>query len=113
MKQTLKIILGSALATAAVMKAVPALAEAAPAKVNVSIVRTSDLDLSTTAGRAQLDHRLVTAAREVCGPASDVDLVGKNEVRLCRKNVLADARAKTSERLAAGRGPTTITIAAR
>ncbi len=46
---------------------------------NVSIVQTGDLDLSTSAGRSALDHRLVIAAREVCGTASDVDLAGKNQ----------------------------------
>ncbi len=47
MRQTLKIIAVSALATAAVIKAVPAFAE--PAQ-NVSIVRTADLDLSSADG---------------------------------------------------------------
>jgi UrcA family protein len=112
MKQTLKIILGSALATAAVLKGVPAFAEAAPANVNVSIVHAGDLDLSTAAGRAQLDHRMVVAAGEVCGTASDTDLAGKNQVRACRKNVLADARAK-GEQITARAGPDTITLAAR
>jgi UrcA family protein len=112
MKQTLKIILASALATAAVLKAVPAFAETSPAQ-NVSIVRTADLDLSTSAGRAKLDHRLVIAAHEVCGTASDVDLAGKNKVRECRTNVLADARSKASEATAARGASRAIAIAAR
>lgn len=91
MKQTLKIIAFSALATAAVIKGVPALAEPAAAQV-VSIVHTADLDLSSKAGREALDHRLVTAAFDVCGTASDVDLAGKNKVRACRSDVLAKAR---------------------
>ena len=98
MKQTLKIIFASALATAAVIKAVPALAE--PVQ-NISIVRTADLDLSTRAGRDQLSHRLVIAAHEVCGSASDADLAGKNKVRQCRHDVLAEAGAK-AQSLAAG-----------
>ena len=92
MKQTLKIISFSALATAAVIKAAPLLAEPAPSQ-NVSIVHTADLDLSSKAGREALDHRLVTAAYEVCGTASDVDLAGKNKVRACRSDVLAKARS--------------------
>jgi UrcA family protein len=96
MKQTLKIIAASALATAIVIKAAPALAEPAAAQ-NVSIVHTGDLDLSTDAGRRQLDKRLVIAARDGCGQASDVDLAGKNQVRACRIRVLADARAKGAE----------------
>jgi UrcA family protein len=102
MKQTLKIIAVSALATAAVLKAAPALAEDAPWQ-NVSIVRTSDLDLSTPSGRSELDHRLVNAAYEVCGTASDVDPAGKNAARACRVDVLAKARAR-SEQLASRAG---------
>jgi UrcA family protein len=97
MKQTLRIIAVSALITGVAIKAAPALAEA-PTQ-NVSIVRTADIDLSSKAGRGTLDHRLVVAASEVCGTASDADLVGKNEVRACRVEVLAEARA-TGERLA-------------
>lgn len=97
MKKALLITLGSALATAAVIKAVPAFAE--PAAQNVSIVHTDDLDLSSNAGRAELNHRLVNAAYEVCGAASDFDLAGKNHVRACRAEVLGKARAQT-ERLA-------------
>ena len=108
MKQTLKIIAFSALATAAVIKAAPVLAEPVPAQI-VSIVHTADLNLSTKAGREALDHRLVTAAFEVCGTASDVDLAGKNKVRACRTDVLAKARSD-GEQLAS-RG-ISITVAA-
>lgn len=109
MKQTLKIITISALATAAVIKAVPALAEPVPAQ-NVSIVQTGDLDLTTKAGRQALDHRLVIAAYDVCGTAADADLVGKNKARECRADVLAGARAQSGQ-LAARSAP--IQIAAR
>ena len=103
MKQTLKIIAVSALATAAVIKAAPALSEPAPSQ-NVSIVRTGDLNLSTPRGRSELDHRLVNAAYEVCGTASGVDPAGKNAARACRADVLAKARAR-SEQLATRAGP--------
>ena len=109
MNTSLKIAIGSFLAAAAVIKGAPALAEPAQPQ-NVSIVRTADLDLSSEAGRAQLDHRLVTAAYEVCGEASDVDLSGKNAVRACRTNVLAKARSE-GQRLAS-RGAAII-VAAR
>jgi|SRR6476469_542730 len=109
MKQTLKIIAISALATAAVIKAVPAFAETAPAQA-VSIVHTADLDLSTKAGRNALDHRLVSAAYDVCGTASEVDLAGKNKVRACRIDVLAKARAESVQ--LASRGSGSILIAA-
>ena len=110
MKQTLKIITASALATAAVIKAAPAFAEPVPMQ-NVSIVRTADLDLTTNAGRVALDHRLVVAANEACGSAADVDLAGQNQVRACRADVLAKARAQGQE--IASRGGTILVAAAR
>ena len=96
MKQTLKIIAVSALVTGALIKAVPAIAETIPAQ-SVNIVHTADLDLSSKAGREALDHRLVIAAYDVCGTASDVDLSGKNKVRQCRSDVLAKARAESGQ----------------
>jgi len=111
-KETLRIIAASALITGLLIKAIPALAEPTAA-TNVSIVRTSDLDLTSAAGRAQLDRRLVRAAWEVCGTASDADLAGKNDARECRAAVLNEARAR-SEALAAGRSADqTIRVAAR
>ena len=98
MKETLKIIAVSAFATAAVIRAVPALSDPLPAQ-NVSVVHTSDLDLSSKAGRDTLDHRLIIAASEVCGTASAADLAGKNKVRACRADTLAKAREQ-SEQLA-------------
>lgn len=97
MKQTLKIILGSALITAAVLKTVPALAEAVPVPVNSRVVHTFDLDLSSEAGRRQLDVRLANAAREVCGVASDADLAGKKQVRACRSETVAKARNRVQQ----------------
>jgi UrcA family protein len=112
MKQTLKIIAASALATAAIIKAAPALAEPLPAE-NVSIVRTADLDLSSAKGRAALDHRLVNAAAEVCGWTSDADLSGKNELRKCRHEVLAAARSDSEALLAGLEEGRAIRVAAR
>lgn len=109
MKETLKIVLVSALATAAVIKGVPALAEPASTQ-NVSIVRTADLDLSTSAGQQALDQRLVIAVREVCGTASDADLAGKNQVRECRHLTLAQARSK-GEQLAGLGAPVEVAAA--
>jgi UrcA family protein len=111
MKEALKIILGSALVTAALIKGVPALAET-PGQTNVSIVRTADLDLSTRAGQRQLDRRLVIAAGEVCGEASDVDLKGQNDARNCRKEVLAAAREQ-AESIIAARSDSTVVVASR
>ena len=92
MIKTFKIALTAFVISAGVIKGAPALAETASPQ-NVSVVRTADLDLNSKAGRTALDHRLVIAAYEVCGTASDVDLAGTNEVRACRADVLAKARA--------------------
>ena len=103
MKQTFKIVAASFFVTAALIKAGPLLAEPVPAQ-NTSIVHTADLDLSTKSGREALDHRLVNAAFDVCGTASDVDVAGKNKARACRADVLAKARAE-GEQLASRGAP--------
>jgi UrcA family protein len=110
MKQGLKIVLAAGLVTAGRIKGVPAAAEQArPPEVNVSYVHTADLDLSSRAGQRALDVRLARAAREVCGTASDVDLEGKNQVRQCRDETLANARMKRDGLAAARSGVISIT----
>ena len=111
MKQTLKIISFSALATAALIKGVPAMAE--PVQQNVAIVSTADLDLSTPVGRSRLDVRLAHAAEQVCGPTSSIDLAGANAARQCRQEVLASARAQGQALLAAAKAPSAVVLAAR
>jgi len=111
MKKTLLIIAGSALVTGLAIRATPALSQ--PPEFNVSIVRTADIDLSTRAGQRLLDRRLIIAAGEVCGEASDVDLKGKNDVRKCRDDVLAAARANARTIVAAKAGETIAVSAQR
>ena len=108
MKKGFLIALGSALATAAVIKAAPALAESVQ---SVAIVHTADLDLSSKAGRAELDRRFARAAYEVCGTASDADLSGKIAVRECRAEVLAKARTETQRLTSKAAGTTEIAAA--
>lgn len=112
MKQTLKIIGLSALATAAFIKAVPAFSEPVPADVNVSVVRTADLNLASAEGQRRLEQRLVTAAHAVCGGASAVDLEARNAERQCREEVLAAGRSK-ARAIVAGNGGQTIAFAAK
>jgi UrcA family protein len=100
MKTPILIAAASFAVTAALIKAAPAVAE--PAQ-NVSVVQTADLDLSTEAGRAALDHRLVVAAYDVCGTGADADLAGQNAARQCRADVLATARARSEELASRGR----------
>lgn len=99
-----KIILTSFAITAGLIKGAPTMAQPAAPEVNVSIVHTADLDLSSDAGKRQLDQRLTQAAREVCGTASDFDLEGKNDVRACRDQVLARAHSDRDQLLASDRG---------
>ena len=58
--KAITIILTSFAITTGVIKAAPALAETnAPAtELNVSLVRTADLDLGSSAGQRKLDQRL-------------------------------------------------------
>jgi UrcA family protein len=101
MKQTLKIIIVSALATAAAIKTAPALA--APSSNAVTVVRTADLDLSSPAGKRALERRLVNAAHQVCDTASSFDLKARNAERACRDSVIATARAKAGTIVARNR----------
>ena len=105
MTKAIQIIATAFLVTAAAIKAAPAVAEPVTPEINVSLVQTADLDLSTSSGQRALNARLAHAANEVCGTASDVDLVGKNDVRKCRTDVLARANDQRDQLLAAaGRG---------
>ena len=87
------------LATLLAFTATPALAE--PPVTVSSTVQTADLDLSSQAGQRALNHRLSIAAKEVCGTASDVDVAGKNDVRKCRAETLANLAGERDQRIAA------------
>ena len=78
-----------------------------------SIVATADLDLSTASGQNELDRRIIRAAREVCGEASDVDLEGKNAVRQCRADTIAAASSRREALLASAAAGVPIVIASR
>lgn len=110
MTKSIQIAAAAFLITAAALKAAPALAEPVAPAFNVSHVQTGDLDLSSTNGQRVLDIRLAHAAREVCGTASDIDLVGRNDVRQCRVDVLAKANAQRDRLLAAAGNGTVIAI---
>lgn len=88
----------------------PTVHAAEPATVS-SIVPTADLDLSSANGQRELDRRIVQAARDVCGTASDVDLEGKNAVRHCRAETIAQAASKREQLLAAVKSGAPILVA--
>ena len=89
----------------------PTVAAAVEAETVTSIVRTADLDLSNDAGQRELDRRIVQAAREVCGDPSDVDLEGKNAIRHCRADTIAQASSQREQLLAAAKSGTPILVA--
>lgn len=114
MTKAIQIAATAFLITAAAIRAAPAIAEPVAPEINVSLVQTADLDLSTAAGQRVLNVRIAQAAREVCGTASDVDLAGKNEVRKCRADVMAKANGQRDQLLAAaGRGAVVAITASR
>ena len=89
----------------------PTVAQAYEPETVTSIIRTSDLDLSNGAGQRELDRRIVQAAREVCGDPSNVDLEGKNAVRQCRSDTIAQASSQREQLLAAAKSGTPILVA--
>ncbi|GAA4716097.1 UrcA family protein [Sphingomonas lutea] len=109
--KAIHIIIASALITATALKAVPALADPVADDVAVSFVRTADLDLNSPVGQRQLDRRLVTAAREVCGSVSSADLEGRNAVRSCVDTALAKARSDGAQMASAQRDIIAVTAA--
>ena len=111
MKQAIYIALASALITTAAIKAAPAIAQEPANGINVSVVRTADLDLGSADGQRKLEQRLAQAAREVCGSASDFDIEGKNAVRECRDETIAKAKAQRDSLVAARSGVIAVTAA--
>ena len=89
----------------------PTVAQAFEPVTVTSIVPTADLDLSNSDGRRELDRRIVQAARDVCGTASNVDLEGKNAVRQCRADTIAEAASQREQLLAAAKSGAPILVA--
>jgi UrcA family protein len=89
----------------------PTVAQAFEPVTATSVVRTADLDLSSDSGKLELDHRIVRAAYEVCGEASDVDLEGKNAVRECRAETIAQATSQREQIIAAAKSGGSILVA--
>ena len=114
MKNPYVIAFVSALITAGALRAAPALAETPSSDVRtyVSYVKTADLDLSSKGGQRTLDRRVAQAAREVCGTASDVDLVGQNKARECREAAVAKATGERDALAAAAKRGTVVAITA-
>lgn len=93
------LILAAATAVAALFTGSPAFAQE-PAPSSQLIVSYADLDLSSAQGVRTLDRRLRSAVEAVCGPTSSADPRGKNQVRQCRTETLAVARAERDQAIA-------------
>lgn len=89
----------------------PTVAQALEPETVSSIVRTADLDLSSASGQSELDRRIVQAARDVCGDASNVDLEGRNATRNCVANTVAAATSQREQLLAAAKTGAPILVA--
>lgn len=113
MKNPFVLAIASAIITAGLIKAVPALAETPSVEQTyVSYVKTADLNLASERGQQALDRRLAQAAREVCGVPSDSDLVGQNKVRECREGAVGRASSEREALLAAAKRGAVIAITA-
>ena len=112
MKTLIAPIAFAAAAFAATLAAQPAMAQevAAPASITVSY---SDLDLGTQHGQRILDRRIRSAVELACGPTSDSDPAGKNDVLQCRADTLAEARAQRNTAVAAINRSGSIQLASR
>ena len=105
-------LIPAALVVAAVTLAAllaPALASAAPvsdeANVQVAVVRTSDLNLSSEEGMTTLMARINGAVGHVCGtPTGTISLEERLAINTCRTKArtaaLAAARSHSDQRLA-------------
>ena len=80
------------------LAASPVVAE--PIQTESLAVSIADLDLASASGQKAFDHRIGRAVVELCGQAADVDLAGRNAVRKCRADTLAQAHKEKDQRLA-------------
>jgi UrcA family protein len=107
--KTIHILAAFAATFAGTLAASPS-AAMAPASVERVVVGYADLDLSSRAGVAQLNRRVLTAVQTACGATSDSDLRGKNAADACRHREFAAAmaQARGAIALARGDGPTVL-----
>ena len=66
-------------------------------------VSYGDLDLSREADVRIFDRRIDAAVKEACGPASDADPAGNNDVRRCRAETKARIAARRDGAIAEAR----------
>ncbi|HTN14974.1 MAG TPA: UrcA family protein [Sphingomonadaceae bacterium] len=84
--------------TAIILAAIGAICAAQPAFAEAASVSFKDLDLTTEAGREELDRRINSAAREVCG--FNDERTGSRIVSRDSRKCYEDARQKLSNHIA-------------
>jgi UrcA family protein len=93
----------------AALVAAPSLALSVPATpgwaqdIQSARVNYDDLDLSKDRDVRILDRRIRIAVEKACGPQSDADPAGNNEVRRCRAETLALVTAQREVAIAGAR----------
>lgn len=102
------VILAAFAATLAGSLATSPVAAQAPASAERVVVSYADLDLSSQAGVARLNRRILTAVQAACGTESDSDPHGKNLIHECRSRTFdqAASQARRAIALASRDGPT-------
>jgi UrcA family protein len=84
-----KALLASAAAGLVTFAVAPAHAEiGAPRSM---LVRYSDLDLQSDAGKTRLQKRIAFAAETVCGPADGLSYFSRQATAACEENAIANA----------------------
>ena len=78
------------LSAATSLAVTPAIAQPKTVSVTVSF---ADLDLTTEAGRARLDRRILRAAAAVCSPRETILLL-RADYNDCRKDAATDANTR-------------------
>jgi UrcA family protein len=85
---------------AIVLPAAANAAESAPGQTVVS-VSTSGMDLANPVAQAMLTHRIVLAARKVCGQDITGDVLSSDAYDICVSSAEADAKSQIKTRIAA------------
>src|SRR3546814_11412153 len=83
----------------------PALAQEAALADQTEFVSYDDLDLGNAADVRILDRRIRTAVEAACGPASNADPAGRNEVRRYRAETTARVAPQRHVAIAEARPP--------
>lgn len=97
-------------AIAASLSVTPGFAQSADRQF---VVRHADLDLTSAAGRATLDLRLLHAARTACGTPSPADALGVQRADACVADLTAAAAPQRAALIASAEREARTRLASR